>query len=59
MTEKVCTDVLGKVPQIYGVLLGYPEKHHFLCKTGVTFGKLMDRIGLLFISTSGHTDSMR
>ena len=38
--------------------MSHPEKHPLLSKktSVVTFGQLMEQIGLLFISTSGHTD---
>ena len=44
----MATNFLAKVPQMFGDLLGYSQKHNFLSKTDVvTLGQLMELIGLL------------
>ena len=49
------TNYLTKVAQIFVDFLGQFEKHHFQGKTA-TFGASFGILGLLLISTSGHTD---
>ena len=45
-----------KVAQMFGGFLGSCEIHCFLSQTAqATFGQLSVKLGLLFISTSGHT----
>ena len=55
----MATNFLTKNAQIVGDFLGHSEKHHFLVKKTifVTFGHLLEQIGLLFISKSGHTET--
>ena len=43
---------------MFGDVLGYFDKHYFQSKTDVaTFKTNFEKIGLLFITTSGQTDS--
>ena len=47
---------LTKIDKVLGDFLGWFEKHLFDVKTDeVTFGASFEKIGLLFISTSGPT----
>ena len=52
----LATNLVTKIAQIFSDFLGYFEKAHIESKTDLaTFVHLSENIGLLFISTSGHT----
>ena len=52
------TNHVKKPAQMFGDVLGYFDKHYFQSKTDVaTFKTNFEKIGLLFITTSGQTDS--
>ena len=51
-------NLFTKVSQMFGDFLGSCETHCFLSQNGLGyfFGQLLEKLGLLFISTSGHND---
>ena len=50
------TNFITKVAQMFGDFLGSCENYHFLSQIfEATFGQLLEKLELLFISTSGHT----
>ena len=50
------TNMLAKVPQIFGDFWGYFKKHYLLSKIrGLIFGQLLGKFGLFFIPACGHT----
>ena len=52
----LATKFLAKVAKMIGNFLGYLEKTHYYVKLHwLLFGQLLEKIGLLFTPTSGHT----
>ena len=50
------TNFITKIAQTFGDFFGRSENHCFLRQTGeAIFGQLLEKLGRIFISTSGHT----
>ena len=56
LLEFLGTNFITKVTQMMSDFLGHCENHCFLSQTGeANFGDLLEQLGQLFISTTGHT----